>query len=138
MGLLHLKVPNFILSVRIWLIRLINRLSQSTGVFIPTLSLLSHFFSPKYFYSDYKLKASSMFFKKVSKTSINNLKHIFLREELFNQILEEVSKSIILFAYHVSFPELCSTSQIRLEKFTNESTSIKKIKASIYCYMLSH
>merc|ERR1712186_153132 len=138
-GLLYLKVPSFTLSVRIWLIRLLNRFSQLTGVFIPTLSLLTQLLSFKYFHFDPRYKLSSMCINKVSKTSINNLKYIFLREELLSQIFEEVSKLLTLFAYHVSFPELCSTTQIRLEKFTKVSTSIKKNQnINLLLYSIAH
>merc|ERR1712113_373647 len=113
-------------SVRIWLIRLLNRFSQLTGVFIPTLSLLTQLLSFKYFYFDLRSKLSSMCINKVSKTSINNLKYIFLREELLNQILEEVSKLLTLFAYHVSFSEFRFTTQIRLKKFIKVYNFIKK------------
>merc|ERR1712113_56213 len=138
-GLLYLKVPSFTLSVRIWLIRLLNRFSQLTGVFIPTLSLLTQLLSFKYFHFDPRYKLSSMCINKVSKTSINNLKHIFLREELLSQIFEEVSKLLTLFAYHVSFPEFCFTTQIRLEKFTKVSTSIKKNQnINLLLYSIAH
>ncbi|XP_024980377.1 nucleolar complex protein 2 homolog isoform X2 [Cynara cardunculus var. scolymus] len=125
-GVAHLFPGPRYLPLRIRCIHWLNKLSSSCGIYIPIASLVLDML-------DFKVSKEGGKSRKSAKLASNlKLPKFWLKSQNFMEqcvysAVELLAVHFMQWSYHISFPELGTTSLIRLRKF-HEKTSVESLR----------